>query len=130
MVAKTSTTTSPTATETYRNYAEVPSVAEEGSFIKISPQQQQDAYNNLKNKTKNFQGSQGYYVKLKGGKYLRYDSYSDYKQDKNDNKKYSIAQSSWEKTFGEDSKWGANRYIDEARLIELEGATRGVIKSR
>ena len=120
----------PQTPETYRTYAEVPSVAKEGSFIKISPQQQQDAYNNVKNKTKNFQAAQGYYVRIKGGKYLRYDSYSDYKKDKDDNKLHSIAQSSWEKTFGEDSKWGANRYIDEARFIELESATSGVIKSR
>ena len=120
----------PLATERYRVWADVPSVSKEGEFIRISPTDQQKAYDNIENKTNNFQGAQGYYVRLKDGKYLRYDSFEDFNQDKNDNNKYSIAQNSWEKTFGKDSEWGANKYIDETRVRELEAAIPGVAKSR
>ena len=117
----------------YRVYTEVPSVSKSGDFIKISPQNQQITYDNIQNKTKAFQGAQGYYVRLKAKNnetmFLRYDSYEDYLKDKNSGN-YSIAESSWEKTFGKDSVWGVNRYIPQSRLIEIEAAYKGVPKSR
>ena len=42
----------------------------------------------------------------------------------------SSTEATWKKTFKKKSEWGADRYIDEARLIELEAATAGVVKSR
>jgi hypothetical protein len=113
----------------YRLYEEVPDAANPGEIIKISPQNQAKTYKNIQDKTPAFQAAQGYYARLKGGKYLRYNTRADYIKD-NEDGKLSSSEATWKKTFGKDAEWNVERYIDETRLIELEASTRGTPKAR
>ena len=113
----------------YFNYTFVPNANNPGEQLQVDPTSAKKAYDNIENKTKDWSGAQGHYVKMKDKNkipmYLRYDSRADYLQDLNDNRKLSISKGAWEKTFGIDPNnvWNIERYIPEARVIELEGAT-------
>tara|TARA_R110002020_G_scaffold39812_4_gene117889 strand:+ start:347 stop:2104 length:1758 start_codon:yes stop_codon:yes gene_type:complete len=113
----------------YFNYTFAPKANNPGEQLQIDPTSAKKAYDNIENKTKDWSGAQGHYVKMKDKNkipmYLRYDSRADYLQDLNDNNKLSMSKSAWEKTFGIDSDivWNIERYIPETRVIELEGAT-------
>ena len=113
----------------YFNYTFAPNANNPGEQLQIDPTSAKKAYDNIENKTKDWSGAQGHYVKMKDKNkipmYLRYDSRADYLQDLNDNNKLSISKGAWEKTFGIDSDivWNIERYIPETRVIELEGAT-------
>ncbi len=113
----------------YFNYTFVPSANKPGNQLQVDPTSAKKAYDNIENKTKDWSGAQGHYVKMKDKNgipmYLRYDSRADYLQDLNDNKKLSISKGAWEITFGinPENVWNIERYIPETRVVELEGAT-------
>ena len=113
----------------YFGWTYAPDPDNPGKEKQIDPTKASAVYDHLQNKTKNFQGSSGYYAKLKSpttgeAMYLRYASYEDFVKDKKDGD-LSSDQKQWKAMFGEKSaKWNANRFIPMSRVIEIEAATK------
>jgi len=117
----------------YFGYSYAPDPDNPGTEKQIDPTKAAAVYNHLQNKTKNFQGSSGYYAKLKSPKnsepmYLRYDSYEDFVKDKKDGD-LSSDKKQWQAIFGKreystQKNWNANRFIPMSRVIEIEAATK------
>ena len=109
----------------YVGYTWVPSADIAGEQIQVDPTKASAVIGHIKNETLNFEGSQGYYAKLrtKTGEamYLRYPTRADFLKDKEDGD-LSSDQESWEKLFGKGT-WNVERFIPKSRLVELEGAT-------
>ena len=107
----------------------VPNVIDPGGDreIQVSGSTRANAYRNLQNKSRGFQGANGYYGITKGGKYIRYDNKQQY--DKAHKRKLTHYQNedAWENMF--DTPFGTDRYIDATRVAELEGAYSNVIQS-
>jgi hypothetical protein len=113
----------------YSQYIYVPNVKEgdAGEEVQISGDQRRKMQKKINDKTRNFQGTNGYYVRLSGTKdgkqmYFRFDSFDQYNEALN---KYGGKIPSKKENFNKlfpDAKggYGYNRYIDEARLTELE----------
>tara|TARA_R100001510_G_C7654304_1_gene212946 strand:- start:2537 stop:3967 length:1431 start_codon:yes stop_codon:yes gene_type:complete len=128
--------TGPTNITDYSQYIYVPNIKEgdTGEEVQISGDQRRKMQKNINDKTRNFQGTNGYYVRLSGTKdgkqmYFRFDSFEQYQQvmdkDNKDGKYYGGKIPSKKENFDKlfpDAKggYGYNRYIDEARLTELE----------
>ena len=128
--------TGPTDITDYSQYIYVPNIkdGDTGEEVQISGDQRRKMQRNIDNKVKNFGGTNGYYVRLSGTKdgkqmYFRFDTYKQYQQvmdkDNKDGKYYGGKIPSKKENFDKlfpDAKggYGYNRYIDEARLIELE----------
>ena len=93
--------------------------ASSGRQLQLDPDARNSAKKNILNKTREWQGSQGYYARLKGGGYLRYDTREDFLRDKKDGD-LSSDQKQWDELFSGKSKWNTERYIDEQRIFELE----------
>jgi hypothetical protein len=113
----------------YSQYIYVPNVkeGETGEEIQISGDQRRKMQRNIDNKVKNFDGTNGYYVRLSGTKdgkqmYFRFDTYKQYKKALEQyGGKIPSKKENFDKLFPEaKGGYGYNRYIDEARLIELE----------
>ena len=120
----------------FAGYLYVPDVREgdTGKEIQVSGEERKKMQQNINNKVRNFQGKNGYYVRLSGTKdgkqmYFRFDTKSQYDQvideENKDGKYYGgkipSKKQNFDKLFpGAKGGYGYNRYIDEARLIELE----------
>ena len=107
------------------NIPNLNSKSDDDKYIQLSPAARNSAESNMQNKTKNWQGSQGYYARLKGGGYLRYDTREDFLYDKKIKLKkgdLSSSEENWKALFywKDAPKWNNERYIDEQRVRELE----------
>ena len=107
----------------------VPNVIDPGGDreIQVSASSRANAYRNLQNKSRGFQGANGYYGITKDGKYIRYDSKQQYDKAHKGKLKHHQNEDIWEDMF--DTSFGTDRYIDATRVAELEGAYSNVIQS-
>ena len=121
--------TGPTNITDYSQYIYVPNVkeGETGEEIQISGDQRRKMQRRINNKVKNFDGTNGYYVRLSGTKdgkqmYFRFDTYKQYREALEQyGGKIPSKKENFDKLFPEaKGGYGYNRYIDEDRLIELE----------
>ena len=110
----------------YFGWTYAPDPDKPGEEISIDPTKAAAVYGHLQNKTANFQGSSGYYARLKTKTgeqmYLRYPSFADFKKDKADGD-LSSDKKQWEETFGKGT-WNEERFIPQSRVTELEAATK------
>jgi len=95
--------------------------------IQVSNSSRANAYRNLQNKSRGFQGANGYYGITKNGKYIRYDDKQQYDKAHKGTLNHYQSEDAWEDMFG--ASFGTDRYIDATRVAELEGAYSNVIQS-
>jgi len=107
----------------------VPNVIDPGGDreIQVSASSRANAYRNLQNKSRGFQGANGYYGITKNGKYIRYDDKQQYDKAHKGTLNHYQSEDAWEDMF--DTPFGTDRYIDATRVAELEGAYSSTIQS-